>query len=100
MFREEDTWTPIAVRQGLNPFLSGDDLNILHNDPKQPAYICLSTGDKTRNIGHDKMKLLKSLREHHFNKNGEVVFYDSKIILNIAEALYNPSIHSDRNFER
>jgi hypothetical protein len=80
MFREEDTWTLITTRQGLNPFLSGDDIHILYNGPNQPAYICLSTGDKTRNIRHDKMKLLKSLREHHFNENGEVVFHDPKII--------------------
>ena len=90
MLREEDTWTPAAIRQGLNPFLIGDRLHALFDDPKQPAYISLSTGDKTRNIRHDKMKLLASLREHHLNENGEVVFHDSKIILNIDEALYNP----------
>jgi hypothetical protein len=90
MFREKDTWTLIAIRQGLNPFVVGDGLHTLYNDPKQPAYLCLLTGDKTRNIRHDKMKLLTSLREHHFNENGEVVFHDSKIILNIEEALYNP----------
>ncbi|PMD60257.1 uncharacterized protein K444DRAFT_528693 [Hyaloscypha bicolor E] len=90
IIREEDAWTPIAIRQGLNPVLIGDGLHTLFNDPTQPAYICLSTGDKTRNIRHDQTKLLASLREHHFNENGEVVFHDSKIILNIDEALYNP----------
>jgi hypothetical protein len=89
LLREEDTWTPIATRQGLNPFLIGDDLHTLFDDPKQPAYICLATGDKTGNIQHDKMKLLASLRDHHFNENGEVVFHDSKVILNIDGALYN-----------
>jgi hypothetical protein len=89
IFREKDTWTPTAIRQGLNPSVIGDGLHTLYNDPKQPAYLCLLTGDKTRNIRHDKMKLLTSLREHHFNEKGEVVFHDSKIILNIDEALYN-----------
>jgi acyl-coenzyme A thioesterase PaaI-like protein len=89
VLREGETWTPVATRQGLNPSLIGDDLHNLFNDPKQPAYICLSTGDKSANIRYDKMKLLASLREHHFNENGEVVFHDSNIILNIDEALYN-----------
>lgn len=90
ILKDDETWTSIAERQGLNPFLVGDDLHVLHNDPEQPAYLALVTGDKTGIIRHDKTKLLASLRAHHWNEKNEIVFQESKIILNIDEALHNP----------
>ncbi len=90
IFKNGDSWTAIASRQGLNLSLIGYDLCNLYHDPMQPAYIVLSTGDKSGNIRHDKARLLKSLRAHHLNEKNEVVFDESNITLNIDGALHNP----------
>ena len=90
MIKDEEVWTSIATRQGLNLALVGDDLHSLHYDPMNPAYIALVTGDKHGNIRHDRTKLLMSLRAHHWNENNEIVFDESNITLNVDEALHNP----------
>jgi hypothetical protein len=68
----------------------GDDLHPLYDDPRRPAYIVLLTGDKTRIIRYNKSKLLAALRPHTINENHEILFHESKIILNIDEAAHNP----------
>lgn len=89
VFRDEK-WCLIVKRQGLNPILVGDDLHKLYDDPQQSAYIALLTGDNTRNIRHEKSKLLASLKPHDLNEKNEIVFRDSRIVLNIEEPLNNP----------
>lgn len=92
ILKDKETWTSIVTRQGLNPVLIGDGLHSLWRDPMQPAYIALSTGDKSWDIRYDRTKLLTSLRAYHWNKDNEIVFDESKITLNINEALYSPFI--------
>lgn len=89
---KDHIWTSIATRQGLNPVLLGDDLHSLYRDPMLPAYLVLLTADRTGNIQHDKVKLLASLRPHHWNENSDIVFEESSIILNISGALHNSFI--------
>lgn len=90
ILREDEEFTSIARRQGINLLLLGDSLHALYKDPMQRAYLALLTGDKTRTIRHDKTKLLAALRPHTSNKNNEIVFLDSRIVLNIEEAINNP----------
>lgn len=95
IFKDNEKWSLVATRQGLNPVLVGDDLHSLyHNleqhDPKQAAYIALLTGDKCGDIRYDKTELLASLRAHYWNEDNEIVLYESNIILSIDEALRNP----------
>ncbi|RFU27841.1 hypothetical protein B7463_g8494, partial [Scytalidium lignicola] len=89
---KDETWVSIATRQGLNPVLIGDDLHNLYCDPMRPAYLALLTGDRTSNLRHDRIKLLASLRPHHWNEDNEIVFDQSNIVLNIIEPLYNSFI--------
>jgi ubiquinone/menaquinone biosynthesis C-methylase UbiE len=90
IFRVDEKWTPIARRQGIKLVLVGDNLHALYNDPMQPAYLALVTGDKTKTIRHDKAKLLVALQPHRLNKNNEIVFHESRIVLNIDDAIHNP----------
>jgi hypothetical protein len=90
ILKDDEEWTSIGTKRGLNPILVGDGLHDLYEDPEQPAYLALLTGDKTGIIRHDKTKLLASLRAHHRNEKREIVFHESNIILNIDEAIYNP----------
>jgi hypothetical protein len=92
IFRDNEKWTSIARRQGIMPVLVGDGLHTLYRDPTQPAYVALLSGDKTRTIRHDKTKLLAALRPHTLNKNNEIVFKESRIVLNIDDAIHNPFI--------
>ena len=82
IFRCDEEW-------GLNFILIGDDLRDLLNDPKRPACIALLTGDRTGRIRPNKTKFLLSLRPHDLNEKHEIVFHESNIILNVADALYN-----------
>jgi hypothetical protein len=90
IIRDDESWTLIARRLGLRLALLGDDLHALYNDPTLPAYLALLTGDNTKSIRHDKTKLFKALQPHHRNENNEVVFANSRIILSVDEAVYNP----------
>lgn len=85
-------WNEIFARDegwGINFILVGDDLRDLMEDPKHPASIALLTGDRAGRIRSDKARLLLSLREHHLNDKGEVVFHNSNIVLNIDDVLYS-----------
>jgi hypothetical protein len=86
---ETKEWTSTVTELDFNPFLVGDGLHNLYNDPDQPAYIALLTGDKSGKLGHCKESLISSLRPHTRNEKDEIVFHDSKIILNITDALYS-----------
>jgi hypothetical protein len=86
---ETNGWTSTVTELGFNPFLVGDGLHDLFNDPKQLAYIALLTGDKSRKLGHCKYSLISSLKPHSRNEKDEIVFRDSNIILNITDALYS-----------
>lgn len=90
IFYDHEKWTSIVRRMGLNTILVGDDLHLLYDDPMQPAYLALLTGDRTKTIRHNKSKLMAALRPHSLNKYNEIVFIHSKIILNIEEAIHNP----------
>ncbi|KAH8812099.1 hypothetical protein F5884DRAFT_855407 [Xylogone sp. PMI_703] len=93
---KDETWTSIATRQGLNPVLVGDDLHgIFHNSDSastHQSYLTLLTGDRTGNLRHDRIKLLASLRPHHWNEDNEIVFDESNITLNIIEPMYSSFI--------
>ena len=65
IIKDKETWTSIAMQQGLNFFLVGDDLYSLYRDLMHKAYIALLTRDKIRNIRHEKTKLLASLRAYN-----------------------------------
>jgi hypothetical protein len=90
IFLVDEKWTPIARRQGIKLVLVGDNLHALYNDPMQPAYLALVVGDKTKTIRHDIAKLLAALRPHRLNKENEIVFHESRIVLNIDDAIHNP----------
>jgi hypothetical protein len=90
IIRDDEKWTAIARRLGLELTLVGDALHALYHDPTQPAYLALLTGDKTKTIRHDKTKLFAALQPHSRGKNNEVVFDKSRIVLSIDEAIYNP----------
>jgi hypothetical protein len=95
IFKDNEKWSSVATRRGLNPVLIGDDLHRLYHDPeqhdpKQPAYIALLTGDKYGDIRYVKTELLASLQAHYWNKDSEIVLYESNIILSIDEALHDP----------
>jgi hypothetical protein len=80
------TWAPLRPQRTPR---RGDGLHDLFNDPKQPAYVALLTGDKSGKLGHCKESLISSLKPHTRNEKDEIVFHDSNIILNITDALYS-----------
>jgi acyl-coenzyme A thioesterase PaaI-like protein len=90
IFRLDEKWTAIARRQGIKLVLVGDNLHALYNDPMQPAYLALVAGDKTKTIRHDIARLLAALRPYKLNKKNEIVFHESRIVLNIDDAIHNP----------
>jgi hypothetical protein len=85
-----EEFTSNARRRGINLALVGDHLHALYNDPTQQAYLALVTGDKTRTIRHNRTNLMAALRPHTISTNNEIVFRDSKIVLNIDEAIHDP----------
>jgi hypothetical protein len=94
IIKDEEEWTSAATKRGLNPVLIGDGLHGLFNDPKQPAYLALVTGDNSGDIRYEKAKLLSSLRAYDWSGPGEIVFRESNITLNIGEALWCPEFVS------
>jgi hypothetical protein len=82
-------WALSVIELGFNPFLVGDDLYGLFNDPKEPAYIALLTGDKSGKLGYCKDRLISSLRPHSRNEKDDIVFHESGIVLNVTDALYS-----------
>jgi hypothetical protein len=54
----------------------GEGLHDLFNDPKQPAYVAVLTGDKSGKLGHCKESLISSLKPHTRNEKDEIVFHD------------------------
>ena len=85
---EDNGWPLLATEMGLHPVLVGN-LQALVDDLDRPITLTLLTGDKTGQIRLHREELLSSLRPHHLNERHEVVFHDSKIILNVDDALYN-----------
>jgi len=90
---QNETWTSIASSHGLNA-LVGQNLHSIydidHTIENQPAYIVLVTGDKSGDIRSYSQIFIDSLRPHTFNETTkEVVFTNSKIVLNIHDALSN-----------
>ncbi|KAF4633475.1 hypothetical protein G7Y89_g4651 [Cudoniella acicularis] len=86
IIKEEEEWTSIAMNQGLNPILIGDDLYALYDNPTSTGYIAVITGDISGDIRFERDKFLDSLRAHD-RKENEVVFHESNITLNINEPL-------------
>ena len=84
---ETKEWMSIATGLGYAPFLFGDDLHSLFDDPMQPAYIALLTGDKSGKLLQYRDVLLSSLRSHSRNDKNEISFHDSRIILDVSAVL-------------
>ena len=92
---QNEVWTSIASYHGLNPVLIGQNLNKLYNtkpsESPKPSYIVLMTGDRSGDIRFHRDVFLESLQPHTFNPSTcEVVFKNSHITLNVADAIYNP----------
>lgn len=84
---ETNEWAEIARDLGYAPFLFGDGLRGLFEDPKQPAYITLLTGDKSGLLLQYRDVFLSSLRSHVRNDKNEISFCNSRIILNVSAVL-------------
>lgn len=84
---ETNEWASIVTDLGYAPFVFGDDLHRLFEDPKQAAYIALLTGDKSGKLLQHRDSLLSSLRAHSRNGKNEIFFHHSRIILNVTDAL-------------
>jgi hypothetical protein len=93
VIKDKGEWTSIAIKEGFDLVLIGDDLHSPLDDPERPAYLALVTADKRFGSIFYRDELLAALKEHDLKENGiEIVFKESNITLNIEGALYNRDI--------
>jgi hypothetical protein len=95
VFRNE-SWTSIVSCHGLNPMLVGQDLHSIYNMDdtidNRCVYMVLMTGDASGKIRSHSLLFMDSLRPHTYNKSTkEVMFTNSRIVLNIHDAVSNIS---------
>lgn len=91
-----DSWTSIVLCRGLNPILLGRDLHSIYNIDAtiedKDVYIVLMTGDKSGDIRSHGLIFMDSLRPHTYNESTkEVMFTNSRIVLNIHDAVSDAS---------
>ena len=77
----------VVTNMGFAPFLFGDDLHQLFDNPKQVAYTALLTGDKSGKLLPYRDLLLTSLKSHTRNGKNEIFSRDSQIIVNVSAVL-------------
>lgn len=93
---ENESWTSIVRCHGLNPILLGRDLHSIYNidntADNQCVYILLMTGDESGDIRSHSQIFMNSLRPHTYSKTTqEVMFTNSRVILNVHDAVSNVS---------